>query len=349
MFIWIAGNTAGNLAKRSMAVGFEFLGRSARFPISESVLPYSPTDHFGWALLVGLGNTLFLSAIACVGATALGFLLALGRRSGNALLYGLSSGLVDVIRNTPLVVQLLFWYGLVTVSLPDVHKAIGLGDVVLCNRGLFLPAISIAGPTAAWLVGWAILAGGAIVLLSVRRDRRKSLLIGAAAMVLAVAVWIAGGERFGLDRPHLLAFNYDGGFRLTPEFAALFAGLLLYSSVFVCEIFRGGIAAIGKGQWEAGRALGLGERRTLWMIVLPQAMRIVIPPMTTQYLSIIKNTTLALVVGYPDISMVVATTINQTGQALEGVGILVTVFLGVSLAASIAMTVLNRRMAFASK
>jgi general L-amino acid transport system permease protein len=124
---------------------------------------------------------------------------------------------------------------------------------------------------------------------------------------------------------------------------------LLYSSVFVCEIFRGGIAAIGKGQWEAGRALGLGERRTLWMIVLPQAMRIVIPPMTTQYLSIIKNTTLALVVGYPDISMVVATTINQTGQALEGVGILVTVFLGVSLAASIAMTVLNRRMAFASK
>lgn len=299
---WLIDNTLTNLAKRGITVGFDFLTRSARFPISESVLPYRPSNTFAWAFVVGLANTLMLSVVIGAASTALGLLVALARRSKNPLAKGVSTTFVETMRNTPLVVQLLFWYALVTVGLPNVHAALNPAPgVFLADRGLYFPALSFAD-------------------------------------------W-----RLTFDVPHLERFNYIGGAALTPELVALLLGLILYSAAFVGEIIRGGIDAIGIGQWEAGRAVGLSERQTLRLVIVPQALRVIIPPMTSQYINIVKNTTLALVVGYPDISSVTATTINQTGQAVEGILILMAVFLTLSLSASLFMNWYNRRVALVTR
>lgn len=291
--LWLSLNTIYNLEDRGITVGFDFLARAAHFPIAESVLAYRPSDSFAWAFVVGLGNTLFIAAIACVGATLLGYFLARLRLARNPLLSGVAAGLVDALRNTPVVVQLLFWYALVTLSLPDVKDAARpLTGVLLTNRGIFLPVLTAQG----------------------------------------------------LSLPEIAGARIVGGLRISPEFAAICAGLIVYSAAFVGEIIRGGVNAVPLGQWEAARALGLGRGRTLRQIILPQALRIIVPPMTSQYVNIIKNTTLALVVGYPDLSFVTATTINQTGQAVEGVVILMLTFLAISLIAAGLMGILNRRL-----
>ncbi|MBY0511952.1 MAG: ABC transporter permease subunit [Rhodospirillaceae bacterium] len=295
---WLAHNTINNLAQRGITVGFDFLGRAARFPISESVLPYSSVDTFAWAFVVGLGNTLFASALIIVLATLLGFATALARRSRNPLARGIGAAFVETMRNTPLVVQLLFWYAMVTLGLPHPHDALNpLPGVYLTDRGLYIPWPRIADFS------------------------------------------------FAMEYPTLGRFNYSGGLALTPEFTAMLVGLVFYSAAFVGEIIRGGIDAVARGQWEAGRALGLPESLVLRRIIMPQALRVIIPPMTSQYINIVKNTTLALVVGYPDIAFVTATTINQTGQAVEGILLLMIVFLVISIGGSLLMNWYNRRMA----
>jgi general L-amino acid transport system permease protein len=294
---WLVGNTAENLSKRGIAFGFDFLQQSARFPISESLLNYSPTDTFAWALVVGFGNTLFISALVAITATLLGLVVGLARRSQHPLAAGMATTFVETLRNTPLVVQLLFWYALVTLGLPNVHTALEVGpSIFLTDRGLYVPALK-----------WGV-------------------------------------EGFYLERPELGHYNFDGGMTLTPEFVALILGLVLYSASFIGEIIRGGIDAVDKGQWEAGRAIGLTERETLRFVIFPQALRVIVPPLTSQYINIIKNTTLALVVGYPDIAFVTATTINQTGHAVEGIVILMIVFLTISIASSLLMNAYNRRL-----
>lgn len=352
---WLTGNTLVNLARRGIAVGFDFLGRSARFPISESVLPYQPSDSFAWAFVVGLANTLVLALVIGAVSTALGLVLALARRSANPLAVGLSTVVVEGLRNTPLVVQLLFWYAAVTVGLPNVHAALNpLPGVHLSDRGLYLPALRFGG---GWLL-WALaLLGVGATVLAARLGRAARLrtgtpnrygltaALGAAGMV-AVAALLTG---VGVDRPELGRFNFVGGAAITPESVALLLGLILYSAAFIGEIIRGGIDAVGVGQWEAGRAIGLSDRQVLRLVVIPQALRVIIPPMTSQYINIVKNTTLALVVGYPDISSVTATTINQTGQAVEGIVILMGVFLTLSLAASAFMNWYNRRVALVQR
>jgi general L-amino acid transport system permease protein len=266
------------------------------------VLPYRPSNTFAWAFVVGLANTLMLSVVIGAASTGLGQQVALARRSITPLAKGVSTTFVETMRNTPLVVQLLFWYALVTVGLPNVHAALNPAPgVFLADRGLYFPALSF--------VDW----------------------------------------RLTFDVPHLERFNYVGGAALTPELVALLLGLILYSAAFVGEIIRGGVDAIGVGQWEAGRAVGLSERQTLRLVIVPQALRVIIPPMTSQYINIVKNTTLALVVGYPDISSVTATTINQTGQAVEGILILMAVFLALSLSASLFMNWYNRRVALVTR
>ena len=295
---WLFHNVTTNLARRGIMMGFDFLDRAARFPISESVLDYSPVDSFARAFLVGITNTLFISLLVIVCSTALGFLVALGRRSPHPLALGVATTYVETARNTPLVVQLLFWYAVVTFGLPPVAEALNpLPGVYLTERGLYFPRITFSDAT------------------------------------------------FALEYPTLGRFNFMGGLTLTPEFVAILLGLTLYSTAFVAEIIRGGIDAISRGQWEAGRALGLDERQTLRLIVMPQALRVIIPPMTSQYINIIKNSTLALVVGYPELNFVTATSINQTGQAIEGIAILMLTFLMVSAAASLLMNWYNRRMA----
>lgn len=355
-FAWY--NASTNLARRNITGGFEFLGHAARFPISESLLNYSPTDTFGWAFLVGLTNTLFLSVVIGASATVLGLIVGLARRSRHPLVYGLAMAFVELLRNTPLVVQLLFWYALVTVGLPPSHDAFNAAPgVFLTDRGLFVPQIQIIGNVG--LLTIAVLVTLAAVMAATRYGYRLHLRTGkpnhygriATGMGLAalLAVWTLGRFSIAVEQPTLERFNFSGGMTLTPEFVALALGLVLYSTAFTAEIIRGGIDAISKGQWEAGRAIGLSERHTLRLVIIPQALRVIIPPMTSQYINIVKNTTLALIVGYPDIAFVTATTINQTGQAIEGIAILMLVFLTISVLGSILMNAYNRRIALTER
>jgi general L-amino acid transport system permease protein len=358
VLVWLVSNTASNLQRIGIEFGFDFLRQSARFPISESILDYHPSDSFGWAFLVGLGNTLFLSLLVAVASTVLGTLLALARRSHHPLAYGLSSTAVEVLRNTPLVVQLLFWYALVTVGLPNIDTALNpLRDVYLSDRGLYLPAPRFqASP-----LFWVLLLAGITALVAVTRYRRRArvraghvphrsgLLISAIVVATLGCMYLLGDVEVWFEAPTKGRYNFIGGLGLTPEFIAVFTGLLLYSAAFVGEIIRGGIDAIAKGQWEAGRAIGLRDHQALRLIVMPQALRIIIPPLTSQYINTIKNTTLALVVGYPDVAFVAATTMNQTGQAVEAILILMLIFLLLSLASSAFMNWFNRRVALVEK
>ena len=291
---WLVDNTLSNLASRGIATGFEFLTRSARFPISESVLPYDSLDSVAWAFTVGLGNTVFASALIIVLATMLGFVVAMGRRSGHPLARGIAGVFVETLRNSPLVVQLLFWYAVVTVGLPNPHEALNpLAGVYISNRGFYLP--------------WPSLEGGSL----------------------------------SISYPTLGRFNFSGGMVLTPEFSAMLAGLVFYSAAFIGEIVRGGIDAVGRGQWEAGRAIGLSESVVLRQIVLPQAMRVIIPPLTSQYLNLTKNSSLAVAVGYPELVSIANTTLNQTGRAIEALSIVMLVYLALSLITSALMNWFN--------
>jgi general L-amino acid transport system permease protein len=355
---WLAGNMTDNLHRRGIMVGFDFLGRAARFPISESILAYSPTNSFGWAFLVGLGNTLFISLIVIFTGTLLGLFVGLARRSQHPLASALGSIFVDITRNTPLVVQLLFWYAMVTFGLPRSAEAGNpISGVYLTDRGLYLPRIGIEGP--AWPFLQTLLIGIAASIAASAYGRLKRVRTGVAhrygriATVLtataATLVWIVSDLSLSAHYPVLGRFNFGGGMTLTPEFVAVVLGLVLYSAAFIGEIIRGGIDAVPKGQWEAGRSIGLSERHTLRLIVAPQALRVIIPPMTSQYINIIKNSTLALVVGYPELSFVTATMINQTGQAIEGILVLMLVFLSISAGASLLMNWYNRRIALVER
>lgn len=350
--VWLAANTVENLAVRSIRVGFDFLSRPTNFPISESVVPYSPMDSFAWAYVVGIGNTLMISAMAILFATLLGLFVGLARRARHPMLSGVAGVFVTAVRNTPLIVQLLFWYALVTTALPAPRNALNpLPYIYLSQRGLYLPGIEWSGN------GWGFTAGTAAILVAAavlaRRPARQGWTtpalpaIGAAAAVLALA-W-ATGIGAAASLPELRGFNFSGGMRLSPEFAALMVGLVLYTAAFIGEIIRGGIDAVGRGQWEAGRALGLSERQTLIRIVMPQALRVIIPPLTTQYLSTVKNSTLALAVGFPELGLVIGTVINQTGQALESIAILLAVYLTIGAAVSLLMNWCNARTALVTR
>ncbi|MDQ8732548.1 ABC transporter permease subunit [Bradyrhizobium sp. LHD-71] len=346
---WVCGNTAANLAARGIRVGYEFLWRTARFPISESVIPYSPADTFLWAFVVGIANTLFISLLAIVSSTVVGLLVALARRSGNPLLAGITGGYVTAVRNTPLIVQLLFWYALATTALPAPRNAFNpIDGVFISLRGIFLPQVHLSGDTTTF----AALALSIIVVttMMVGIARRWNVPLRGALVMIAVvtalgAVAAVNDIRISVSTPELRGLNFVGGFRLSSEFTALMLGLVIYTSAFIGEIIRGGIDAIGKGQWEAARALGLNERKTLSRIIIPQALRIIIPPLTTQYLSTVKNTTLALAVGYPELGLIVGTVINQTGQAIESIVIMLAVFLTISIAVSLVMNRYNRKIA----
>lgn len=355
---WLILNTASNLDERGITGGFGFLDRAARFPIAESIIAYRPTDSFGWAFLVGLGNTLFLAVTVALAATVLGLGVALARRSAHPLSSGAATVYVEAMRNTPLVVQLLFWYALVTLGLPNIHAAfIPVDGVILADRGLYLPRPVIAGDkgpfVAALLLGLASVAAawryGWVQRLRTGIPNHYGRIAILSTLLLLGLAWVASGLSLALDRPVIGRFNATGGMGLSPEFTAVFAGLLLYSAAFIGEIIRGGIDAVDRGQWEAGRALGLEEGKILRLIVIPQALRVIIPPMTSQYINITKNTTLALAVGYPDIALVAATTINQTGQAVEGILILMLVFLTLSVTASLFMNWYNRRIALVTR
>jgi general L-amino acid transport system permease protein len=351
---YLIGNLASAMADRGLSFGFSFLDRRAGFEIGESPVPYSPTDTYLRAFLVGLLNTLFVSAVGIVLATVAGVLIGVARLSPNWLLRKVSSAYVEVIRNTPLLVQLFVIYFGVLLALPAVRESIALpGSIFLNQRGLFVPAPVLGATVGAWILivgaGLAVAIGANVVAgrLEARAGSSHHLrLVGILAGIgLALVGWILVGEPpVTFDPPLPGRFNFSGGMALSTSFTALVAGLVIYTAAFIAEVVRGGILAVRRGQVEAARALGLSEGDTLRLVVLPQALRVIVPPLTSQYLNLIKNSSLAIAVGYPDLFKVGTTMANQTGQPVPVMVLVMATYLAISLATSLVMNIYNRRI-----
>jgi general L-amino acid transport system permease protein len=354
--VWyLASNTAHNLEVRKIASGFGFLDREAGFEIGESPFTeYSAADTYRKAFVVGLLNTFRVALIGIVLATLIGTLIGLARLSHNWLIAKISSGYIETVRNIPLLVQLFFWYAIISENLPGPRAALSpLSGVYLSNRGIVFPVLA-AHPVHAWM-GIALLAGIAAAWLVARwagaRQARTGQIFpvfstGAALILgLPLGVFLVAGAPTALNRPELAGFNFAGGGVLTPEFAALLAGLTLYTAAFIAEIVRAGIIAVDRGQFEAAAALGLRPRRAMRLVILPQALRVIVPPMTSQYLNLTKNSSLAVAIGYPDLVSIANTAMNQTGQAIEGVAVIMAVYLTISLSISAFMNWYNARIA----
>jgi len=352
---YLISNTLANLAELNIATGFRFLQREAGFEIGERTLfTYSAADTYLRALAVGLANTFRVALIGIIAATVLGVVVGLARLSHNWLLAKLAAIYVEAIRNVPLLVQLFFWYALITEGMPLPREALEpLPGVFLSNRGIFLPAPA-ADPAFLWM---AVALGAGIIgaWLFARWGARRQALTGRRPPVLEVGLvlvilpplfaYVAAGSPTALSVPALTGFNFTGGAALSPEFAALTLGLVFYTAAFIAEIVRAGIIAVPWGQFEAARALGLRRTLVMRLVVLPQALRVIIPPLTGQYLNLTKNSSLAVAIGYPDLVSIANTTINQTGQAVEGVTIIMAVFLTISLSISAFMNWYNARIA----
>jgi general L-amino acid transport system permease protein len=355
---YLISNTNHNLAARRIATGFGFLYQAASIPIGESLIPYTPSvDTYGYALLIGILNTLKVAVVGVVLATILGTIVGVGRLSRNWLVAKLAAIYVEGLRDIPLLLQLLFWYALLQ-GLPAPRQSMRIGDAVfLSNRGIRLPEL-IWAPAFTW-AAIALLIGVVLTYAWSRRARRRQEATGEqprvwpVALVLVVAVpmivWAALGAPFAWEKPVLHGFNFTGGLTVTPEFTALLIGLVIYTAAYIAEIVRAGIQAVPLGQWEAAGALGIRHGVVLRKIVLPQAMRVIIPPMTSQYLNLTKNSSLAVAIGYQDIVSIANTTLNQTGQAIEGIAVIMAVYLTISLSISLFMNWYNARIALVER
>jgi general L-amino acid transport system permease protein len=355
---FLVHNTMDNLARQNIATGFGFLGREAAFGIGESLIAYSPADSYARAFLVGLTNTLYVAALGIVLATILGTVMGLARLSSNWLIAKLAQIYVEIFRNIPLALQLFFWWGLLRGSAPAPRQAWQpLPDVFVSNRGIVFP-VPHAHPVHPWMLGAlvaAIAAAWAVArwarLRQARTGRPFPSFWGGLALILGLplAVFLAAGAPLSLDVPALHGFNFTGGIAVSPEFAALLVGLVIYTGSFIAEIVRAGILAVSWGQSEAALALGLTQRQRMRLIVLPQSLRVIVPPMTSQYLSLTKNSSLAVIIGFPDLVSVANTTINQTGQAVEGIAMIMAVYLAISLTISLLMNLYNRAVALVER
>jgi len=351
-------NTIVNLQRQSIATGLSFLGRESGFEISESLIDYSATSTYARAFLVGVLNTVEVAVAGIILSTILGILLGIARLSPNWLLSRLALCYVELIRNIPLLLQLLLIYSILNTLAPAPRQAWKLlPDLYLTNRGLFLP-IPMHHPShvpmlAALLLGIA----GAFVMQRWARKRQDRTgqgfptLAATAGLVigLPLLVWLGFGAPLALSVPVLTGFNFTGGTSVSPELTALLAGLVIYTTAYIGEIVRSGIQAVSHGQTEAASALGLKRGLMLRLVVLPQAVRIIVPPLTSQFLNLTKNSTLAVAIGFPDFVSVVNTQMNQTGQAIEGMAAIMGFYLAISLAISLAMNIYNARIALKSR
>jgi general L-amino acid transport system permease protein len=351
-------NTLVNLRRQNIASGFGFLDREAAFGIGESLIAYSPADTYARAFLVGLVNTLYVSALGIVLATILGTVVGIARLSSNWLIRKLAQVYVETFRNIPLLLQLFFWWALLRESAPAPRQAWApLPGVFISNRGIGFP-VPIADPVHSGMLLALVI--GIVVAYALRRwsKRRQALtgaqfptgLVGSALVFgLPLIVFLGGGAPLGLEWPELKGFNFVGGSVVSPEFVALLIGLTVYTGSFIAEIVRAGILAVSWGQSEAASALGLKPGQRMRLIVLPQALRVIIPPMTSEYLSLAKNSSLAVAIGYPDLVSIANTTINQTGQAVEGIAMIMAVYLAISLIISLFMNLYNRAVALVER
>jgi general L-amino acid transport system permease protein len=347
-------NASANLGARNIASGLGFFDNTAGFGVNLSLIPFAETDTYGRAFVVGLLNTLLVSGAGIVLATLLGFTIGIGRLSSNWLVARIAGGYVEIIRNLPLLFQILFWYLAVLGTLPGPRQSLSIfGTIFLNSRGFVVPALRLAeGFGYVWAaLGLGVLATIGLVLWA-RRVRERTgrmipILSKAAALIvgLPLATFLAAGLPIEADVPRLQGFNFIGGTRIIPEFLALLFALTTYTASFIAEVVRAGILAVPRGQSEAGLALGLRRSQLLRLILVPQALRIIVPPLTNQYLNLTKNSSLAVAIGYPDLFAVFAgTTLNQTGQAIEIIAITMAVYLSLSLATSILMNWYNARL-----
>ncbi|HEY9828470.1 MAG TPA: ABC transporter permease subunit [Stenomitos sp.] len=348
-------NLTANLQQKQLGFGFDFLQGQAGFNIGETLLAYQPTDTYGAALTVGLVNSLRIMVLGLVWATLVGCGVGIARLSSNWLVRQLGTIYVEVLRNTPLLLQLVFWYFAVFLGGPSFEQRFRvLGEISFSQRGLLLPNFLPRLSIVPWIIclGIGVVCGRWVWRIQRRRQTEQGEPINPWSMVIVTLLfWASMAWVFTKELP--LRFDWpavqgdqtiSSGLLLTPEYSALLLGLTFYTAAFIAEIVRGSILAVPKGQWEAARSLGLPSGETLRLIILPQAMRIMIPPLTSQYLNLAKNSSLAIAVGYPDLYAVASTTYNQTGRAIEVILLLMLTYLIISLSIALVMNVYNRRM-----
>lgn len=356
---WLIGNVAENLGRLGIKAGFGFLTRPAGFGITQTLIEYSEASSYARALLVAVINTAVLSAVAILAATVIGFAVGLARLSTNLLVSTLATAYVETLRNVPLLLQIFFWYFAVLRPLPGPRNSIVIGGVAyLNNRGLTMPAAAFL-PGAGW-IGVALVAGiaaAAALLLWARRRRwstGQAPRIGWIAAALPIGLPLIAAAAIGFPiawtMPELRGFNFTGGVAVMPEFVAMLVTLSLYTAAFIAEIVRGGVLAVPRGQVEAARALGLGTAPIYRLVVIPQALRVIVPPLTSQYLNLVKNSSLAAAIAYPDIMLVFAgTVLNQTSQAIEVMAITMAIYLAFSLTIAGLMNWYNRSVALVQR
>jgi general L-amino acid transport system permease protein len=358
VLVWIGyevvANARANLATQRITSGFDFLNHTAGFDVSQSLIPYSGSDTYTRVFLVGLLNTLLVSVIGVFFATVIGFMVALGRLSPNWLLSRVSGAYVELIRNLPLLFQILFWYLAVLAALPGPRQSISLfGSFFLNSRGLMIPKPVGESGLAPFLL--AILVAIVISLVLQRYAHRQLFEKGRSITIwpyvigmligLPLLTALIFGAPLSFEVPVLRGFNFAGGLGVIPEFVALTVALSTYTGAFIAEIVRAGILSVHKGQMEAGASLGLSRGQTLRLIVVPQALRVILPPLTNQYLNLTKNSSLAAAIGYPDlVSVFAGTTLSQTGQAIEIIAITMGVYLTISLVTSAIMSFYGWRL-----
>ena len=359
-FFWtIFDNTLTNMENRGIKTGFGFLDQTAGFGILMSLIPYNETNSYGRTFLVGLLNTLLVSGLGIVLATILGFVLGIARLSNNWLIARIATVYVEVLRNIPLLLQILFWYFAVLASMPSLRDSVNIGDAIFINnRGIVVPTPILGEGFDLVIIAFFVAIAAAWVMARWARRRFEAtgqpfhtiwasigLIVG-----LPLVAFLAAGLPLTLEYPELGRFRFNGGTQIIPELLALLIALSMYTAAFIAEIVRAGIVSVSHGQTEAARALGLRAGPTLRLVIIPQAMRVIIPPLTSQYLNLTKNSSLATAIGYPDlVSVFAGTTLNQTGQAVEIIAMTMAVYLLISLTISFFMNWYNRRKALVER
>ena len=350
---YLVSNTLTNLERQSIATGFGFLNKESSFEIGESLIPYSAASTYGRALIVGALNTLKVAFIGIVITLILGAIVGVARLSTNWLVAKIAATYIEVMQNIPILLQLFFWYSLFYESFPSPRQALNpISGLFLCNRGVIF-AVPESHPAHKYMLLALIVACIGVYLFR-RWAKKLQDTTGRALPIFRISVsaiiglpllaWLAFGAPMKMDVPELTGFNFSGGATLSPEFIALLLGLVLYTAAFVAEVIRAGIQSVGKGQREAAMSVALKPNQVLNLVILPQALRVILPPLTSQMLNLTKNSSLAVAIGFPDFVSVANTTINQTGQSIEGVALIMAVYLIFSLATSVFMNWYNKKV-----
>jgi len=355
---YLVSNTLINLQKQSIATGFGFLHKESSFEIGESLIPYSAAHSYGRALVVGALNTLKVAFIGIIFTIILGTIIGIARLSSNWLVSKLAAIYIEVMQGIPVLLQLFFWYAIFYETLPSPRQAVSpIEGLFLSNRGIAF-TVPEAHPAHKYVL-LAFFVGCGVVYLLRRWAKKRQGKTGRFFPVFRVSIgliiglplitWYLAGAPTKMDLPRLVGFNFQGGMTVSPEFMALLLGLTMYTAAFVAEVVRAGIQSVSKGQKEAALSIGLRPPLVLNLVILPQALRVIIPPLTSQMLNLTKNSSLAVAIGYPDFVSVANTTINQTGQSIEGVALIMAVYLIFSLSTSAFMNWYNKKVALVER